>query len=125
VESLPAIVTSGRAGDARAFGELVLCFQDMAFATCFARIGDVQLAQDAAQEAFSDAWLYLRQLQEPVAFPTWFLRVLVKHADRQTRVRRPLSISPDEIDALASDVQDTAVIVETDEQTRTVRHAVA
>ena len=91
MECLPTLVEAARAGDTRSFGELVKSFQDMAFATCMVRVGDVQLAQDAAQEAFLDAWLNLGQLREPVAFPAWFRRILVKHADRQVRRRQPTS----------------------------------
>ena len=39
-----------------AFGELVIRFQDMAFACAFAVLGDAYLAQDTAQESFVVAW---------------------------------------------------------------------
>ena len=50
-----------------AFGELVIRFQDMAFACAFAVLGDAYLAQDTAQEAFVVAWQKLAQLREPAA----------------------------------------------------------
>ena len=122
---LPTLVEAARSGDTRAYGEIVNSFQDMAFASCLARIGDVQLAQDAAQEAFLDAWLNLDQLREPIAFPAWFRRVLVKHADRQIRRRQPALISPDSLEGLAGDGDEPDASVEADDRTRRVRDAVA
>ena len=52
-----------------AFREIVCRFQDMAFASAYALLGDFQLAEDAAQEAFLTAWQRLPDLKEPDAFP--------------------------------------------------------
>jgi RNA polymerase sigma factor (sigma-70 family) len=71
-----------------AFGELVICFQDMAFACAFAVLGDAYLAQDTAQEAFVVAWQKLAQLREPAAFPGWFKRIVLTQCNRLTRCKR-------------------------------------
>jgi RNA polymerase sigma factor (sigma-70 family) len=71
-----------------AFGELVIRFQDMAFACAFAVLGDVYLAEDTAQEAFVVAWQKLAQLREPAAFPGWFKRIVLTQCNRLTRCRR-------------------------------------
>jgi RNA polymerase sigma factor (sigma-70 family) len=76
-----------------AFGELVIRFQDMAFACAFAVLGDVYLAQDTAQEAFIVAWQKLAQLREPAAFPGWFKRIVLTQCNRLTRCKR-LQILP-------------------------------
>jgi RNA polymerase sigma factor (sigma-70 family) len=76
-----------------AFGELVIRFQDMAFACAFAVLGDAYLAQDTAQEAFVAAWQKLAQLREPVAFPGWFKRIVLTQCSRLTRCKR-LQILP-------------------------------
>ena len=126
MESLPTLVHAARSGDARAFGEIVDRFRDMSYATCHARIGDVQLAQDAVQEAFLDAWQCLGQLLEPAAFPGWFRRILIKHADRQTRVRRPTPMSPDVIDDLGDEFGSRPdADFDIDHRARVVRQAVA
>jgi len=39
-----------------------------------------QLAEDAAQEAFLEAYRNLDKLREPPAFPGWFRRIVFKHA---------------------------------------------
>lgn len=71
-----------------AFGELVIRFQDMAFACAFAVLGDAYLAQDTAQEAFVVAWQKLAQLREPAAFPGWFKRIVLTQCNRLTRCKR-------------------------------------
>ena len=76
-----------------AFGELVIRFQDMAFACAFAVLGDAYLAQDTAQESFVVAWQKLSQLREPAAFPGWFKRIVLTQCNRLTRCKR-LQIVP-------------------------------
>ena len=71
-----------------AFGELVIRFQDMAFACAFAVLRDAYLAQDTAQEAFVVAWQKLAQLREPAAFPGWFKRIVMTQCTRLTRCKR-------------------------------------
>ncbi len=85
----------GNAPEARreAFGELVIRFQDMAFACAFAVLGDAYLAQDTAQEAFVVAWQKLAQLRDPAAFPGWFKRIVLTQCNRLTRCKR-LQILP-------------------------------
>lgn len=46
---------------------------------------DFQLAEDAAQEAFFEAFRNLDKLREPAAFPGWFRRIVFKQCDRITR----------------------------------------
>ena len=84
-----------------AFGELVIRFQDMAFACAFAVLGDVYLAQDTAQEAFVVAWQKLGQLREPAAFPGWFKRIVLTQCNRLTRCKH-LQILPLEAGVNAS-----------------------
>ncbi|HEY8412513.1 MAG TPA: sigma-70 family RNA polymerase sigma factor, partial [Pyrinomonadaceae bacterium] len=95
---------SSPAARREAFGELVVRFQDMAFACAFAVLGDVYLAQDTAQEAFVIAWQKLAQLREPAAFPGWFKRIVLSQCNRLTRCKR-LQIVPldDDVNAPAID----------------------
>ena len=71
-----------------AFAELVLRFQDMAFACAYAVLGDAYLAEDVAQDAFVVAWQKLDQLHEPKAFPGWFKRIVLSQCNRLTRGKR-------------------------------------
>ena len=86
-----------------AFGELVIRFQDMAFACAFAVLGDVYLAQDTAQEAFVVAWQKLSQLREPAAFAGWFKRIVLTQCNRLTRCKR-LQLVPLDHDVSASSI---------------------
>ena len=81
-----------------AFAELVLRFQDMAFACAYAVLGDAYLAEDVAQEAFVLAWQKLDQLREPNAFPGWFKRIVLSQCNRLTRGKR-LQIVPLDVGA--------------------------
>lgn len=94
--SLLKLVVAAQAGDAGAYGRIVERFQDMAYYTALRYLGDHQQAQDAAQDAFIDAYCCLPSLVEPVAFPAWFRRIVLKHCDRQARSRQPLHLA-DEI----------------------------
>ena len=96
---------SSPAARREAFGELVVRFQDMAFACAFAVLGDVYLAQDTAQEAFVVAWQKLAQLREPAAFPGWFKRIVLTQCNRLTRSKR-LQIVPleEEVNASTNDL---------------------
>jgi RNA polymerase sigma factor (sigma-70 family) len=99
-----ADLESSPADRREAFGELVVRFQDMAFACAFAVLGDVYLAQDTAQEAFVVAWQKLAQLREPAAFPGWFKRIVLTQCNRLTRCKR-LQIVPleEEVNASTND----------------------
>jgi RNA polymerase sigma factor (sigma-70 family) len=79
-----------------AFSELVLRFQDMAFACAYAVLGDSYLAEDVAQDAFVVAWQKLDQLREASAFPGWFKRIVLSQCNRLTRGKR-LQIVPLEV----------------------------
>ena len=72
-------------GDLDAFALLVERFQDMAVGYAYSILGDFQLAEDAAQEAFLDVYRNIHQLREPKAFSSWFRQIVFKHCDRFTR----------------------------------------
>ena len=66
-EQLASILVRVRTGDLDAYGEVVRRFQDMAFGYAFSLVGDFHLAEDAAQEAFLQAYRDLSALREPAA----------------------------------------------------------
>jgi RNA polymerase sigma factor (sigma-70 family) len=88
LEHLIATVTTAEAAvkeKHRAFGEIVRRYQDLAYGYAYAILGDFQLAEDAAQEAFLAAWRHLDQLRRPEAFPGWFKRIVLTQCSRLTR----------------------------------------
>ena len=125
MEELNALVSAAQGGDSAAFGRIVTRFQNMAYAGAYARLGDYHLAQDVAQEAFVDAYRNLANLRDPAAFPGWFRRFVIKHADRQYRALRPRALDPGAVDALPSELPDPAMLHARSEERQSVREAVA
>lgn len=79
---------------ADAFSHLVPRFQDMAFGCALARLHDAALAEDAAQEAFIEAYRHLEQVRDVVAFPAWLRRIVLSQCERVRRRSLPaLSLS--------------------------------
>lgn len=71
----------------RAYTELVVRFQDMAFGCAFALLGDYPSAEDAAQEAFLSAYQRLGQLRDAAAFPGWLQQIVRTQCHRNLRCR--------------------------------------
>ena len=71
------------------FDELVRRFQNMAFKQAYQSLNDVQMAEDAVQEAFLNAYLRIDQLRDPQAFPTWLRRIIMTECNRQIRGKHP------------------------------------
>jgi DNA-directed RNA polymerase specialized sigma24 family protein len=65
MDELTQLVIRAQAGDLDAFDVLVRRFQDMAVGYAYALLGDLHLAEDAAQEAFVGAYRNLGQLRAP------------------------------------------------------------
>jgi RNA polymerase sigma factor (sigma-70 family) len=91
------VVSRVQDGEPEHFAELVRSFQDMAVGYAYAILGDFHLAEDAAQEAFFDAYRSLGDLRNPLAFPSWLRRIVFKHCDRRTRRLAPPMISFEEL----------------------------
>jgi RNA polymerase sigma factor (sigma-70 family) len=89
MDELTTLINRARRGDGEAFGIIVRRFQDMAVGYGYSHLKDFQSAEDAAQEAFLEAYLKLDNLREPEAFPGWFRRILFKQCDRITRGPQP------------------------------------
>jgi RNA polymerase sigma factor (sigma-70 family) len=107
-----AVAPEDVAGRRAAFDALVGRFQDMAFAYAYGRLGDRGLAEDAAQEAFVSAWLNLRQLRTPEAFPGWFRQILARQCSRVASGREE-AVDSAALDVPAPPSNDPATRVET------------
>ncbi len=118
-------VIAAQRGDADAFGEIVTRFQNMAVATAYSMLGDVHLSQDAAQDAFIEAYASLNMLREPAAFPGWFRRIIIKQADRYLRKgAHEWPLDDVSLRELADDYQPSDALESLYTQTR-VRHALS
>lgn len=125
IQELNSLVDSAKQGDKEAFSELVLRFQDMAYAVAYAMLGDSILAQDAAQEAFIEAYLSLINLRKSEAFPSWFRRIVIKHSDRQIRGIRPLNIPLDSDLHAAASISDPETVMEDLQTKQAIQSAIA
>ena len=85
---LLSLIARTRDGDLEAYAEIVRRFQDMAYGYGYSLLGDFQLAEDAAQEAFIQAYRDLADLREPDAFAGWFRRIVFHQCTRITRRKR-------------------------------------
>lgn len=88
-DALILAVTRAQHGDARAFDALVRRFQNPAVAYARTLLPDSSAAEDAAQEAFVQAWRDLPRLTEAAAFGGWLRRLVFKFCDRVRRSARP------------------------------------
>ncbi|WP_152396002.1 sigma-70 family RNA polymerase sigma factor [Paenibacillus guangzhouensis] len=77
-----------RQGNERAFEPIVRHFAMMAHAVGYEKLRDVQLAEDAVQEAFTEAYLHIGQLQTPEAFPGWFKAIVERQCYRMLRGKK-------------------------------------
>src|SRR5512136_1864218 len=102
MEELISLIQRAQAGDAEAYGVMVTRFQNMAYGYAYACLGDFDLAQDAAQEAFIEAYQRLPLLREPFAFPAWLKQIVYKHCDRLMRGKEHAVIPLDGVDEIPS-----------------------
>lgn len=85
-------------GDTEAFGEVVERYQDMAVGYAYSILGDFHYAQDAAQEAFIQAYLNIKKLSEPKAFCSWLRKIVLSSCNRIIRKKKLNTISLDIIE---------------------------
>lgn len=76
MEELQALLRQAQDGDVDAYGQLVRRFQDMAVGYAYTVLGDFHLAEDAAQEAFIEAYHNLCKVYGPRAFLAWLRQII-------------------------------------------------
>jgi RNA polymerase sigma-70 factor (ECF subfamily) len=79
------LVEKVKAGNAEAFGELVVKYQDRVFNTCWRICGNLEDARDLTQEAFLKVFRGLSAFRQESGFYTWLFRVAVNLALSQRR----------------------------------------
>lgn len=117
-------VQAAQQGDLAAFSRVVNRFQDMAFSLAYARLGHVQLAEDAAQEAFIEAYRHLGSLQDPATFPGWFQAIVVRRSIRLTRRKEVVMVPLETADLLATSAASPENALERRERVEAVQQAI-
>jgi RNA polymerase sigma-70 factor (ECF subfamily) len=85
-------IQRARSGDISAFNELVIEFQSLVYNLCLRMLGQQQAAEDAAQEAFINAWRSIGSFRGD-SFRSWLLRIAANlcRDELRRRGRRPSS----------------------------------
>jgi RNA polymerase sigma factor (sigma-70 family) len=83
-----ALVQRARGGDLDAYGALVQRYQDQALASAYIILKDRPEAEDAAQEAFTSAFLALHRFKPDGSFRAWLLRIVINEARTLRAARR-------------------------------------
>lgn len=112
------LIQKAQAGDAQAFGDLVLSYQRFVYNLALRALGSPEEAQDAAQEAFLRAWLSLAGFRGESRFSTWLYRITINVCfNRRPHLRRDLaSLSIDDHEDLPGDDGNPSQSIETREQ---------
>lgn len=89
-------VEEARRGDRRAFSRLVEAYQRPVFNLTYRMLGNVEEAEDAAQEAFLRAYTRLGQYDPDQKFSTWLFSIANHHCIDRLRKRRVTHVSIDD-----------------------------
>jgi RNA polymerase sigma factor (sigma-70 family) len=87
-----ALIASAQKGDLRAFNQLVVLYQSMAYNVAYRVLSDPDAAADATQDAFFSAFKAMKKFRGG-SFKAWLLRIVTNACYDQLRVkkRRPTS----------------------------------
>ena len=112
MDAFRQLLVLAQEGDLDAYGQIVRRFQDMAVGYAYSILGDFHLAEDAAQEAFVEAFQDLPKVYGAEAFPAWFRKIVFKHCDRLRRGKQLPTVPLDDTPEIASTTPDPAEITE-------------
>jgi len=108
-DRLAPVLARARAGDSVAFEQMVEAHERLIFHIAREQLhGDIEMAQDACQEAILSAWQALgRFVGSPKDFKSWLCRIVVNAARDRLRheKRRPHGSLEHELDGLPKELQ--------------------
>ncbi len=92
------LITRSQRGDANAFNQLILQYQQAAYSAVFRMLGDADIAADITQDAFIAAFRNINSFRVGSSFRAWLLRIVSNLAvDQWRRTQRHPIESLDEI----------------------------
>ncbi len=74
------LVTRAQNGERNAFNELIRIYSQGVMNVIYRMCGDAQIAEDAAQETFIQAWLHLSSYRLQTSLRSWLYRIAVNAA---------------------------------------------
>ena len=79
-ETEAALITKAQSGNRNAYGELVRHHHPGVINVIYRMCGDVELAEDAAQDAFIRAWIHLPTFRPSTSLRNWLYRIAINAA---------------------------------------------
>ena len=118
------LVTRAQNGDRNAFSELVRTHSQGVLNVIYRMCGNMQIAEDAAQETFIQAWLRLSSYRPQSSLRNWLYRIAVNTAiDILRKEKRILPSAVDDLNLTDSEPGPEAMVASS-EQTELVQSAV-
>ena len=118
------LVSKAQNGDRNAFSELVHTHSQGVLNVVYRMCGNGDLAEDAAQEAFIQAWLRMSSYKEKASFRSWLYRIAVNAAiDMLRKEKRILPNTIEDLNLSDSRPGPEAMLASS-ERTELIREAV-
>jgi len=93
------VIDACKAGDEKAFGEIVLAYQRRVFNIAYRMLGNREEAKDLAQEVFLSIFESIKNLREEVKFEPWLIQITVNHCrNRWKYLKRRKYFQSDSLD---------------------------
>ena len=74
------LIQRAQAGDRDAFGDLIYLHREAVIRVVYRMCGNMQVAEDAAQNAFIRAWQHIPRYQPKASFKSWLYRIAINAA---------------------------------------------
>ena len=94
------LIEKSRLGDRSAFGELVLQYQHSVVHLVYRMCSDLELSEDAAQEAFLRAWLHLDDFQRGSSLRNWLFRIAINVALDKLRLSHGMLMDLEKVEVM-------------------------
>ena len=93
------VIENCKAGDEKAFSEIVLQRQKKVFNIAYRMLGNFEEAKDLAQEVFISVFESIRDLKEEIKFDAWLTQITLNHCrNRWKYLKRRQYFSSDSLD---------------------------
>jgi len=93
------VIESCKAGDEKAFAEIVLAYQRKVFNIALRILGNMEEAKDLAQEVFLSVFQSIKDLREEAKFEPWLTQITLNHCrNRWKYLKRRRYFNSDSLD---------------------------